>query len=325
MPLTGVVYRRLRSKPSSRHERIPRLFHIWFGRAIIVTGIVNGGLGIRLAGVTRRWLIPYVILSVFFSLLWLASSIYKAVTDKKRRASQQAVDLDGSGHLQTNDREPGSIQLQANIRRPDTATTAVESQDDADKYPESANEWLDPNPPSQPFFTSEYPSPVRIFPPTGFNFSLPPPDLALPPPAAAQDIQQQSTEAESSQIPVAADGHDDEPKKKLKWHEMWGMPPPKPRNDTSRRRQTPTHENQPPNAEAESSQAGSAIGATDAGGGRKLRASEIWRLPPAFRSRDNERGRSVERGNGTKRDRDGSSNAGSSSEVQRKESTSKRG
>ncbi|KAH8905755.1 hypothetical protein BR93DRAFT_968989 [Coniochaeta sp. PMI_546] len=50
--------------------------HTWFGRALILMGIIDGGLGLRLAGnYNRGELITYIVLSVAFFLLYVGAAV----------------------------------------------------------------------------------------------------------------------------------------------------------------------------------------------------------------------------------------------------------
>jgi hypothetical protein len=50
--------------------------HVWFGRALILMGIIDGGLGLRLAAnYNRGELITYIVLSVVFFLSYVILSV----------------------------------------------------------------------------------------------------------------------------------------------------------------------------------------------------------------------------------------------------------
>ena len=51
--------------------------HIWLGRTIILVGIVNGGLGLRLADNTTAGKIVYAVVAAVMGLLYVASIFYK--------------------------------------------------------------------------------------------------------------------------------------------------------------------------------------------------------------------------------------------------------
>lgn len=59
--------------------------HIWYGRALIILGMVNGGLGLQLAGLDRHFVIAYCTIAGVFAALYVASVALGAV---KRRSSR---------------------------------------------------------------------------------------------------------------------------------------------------------------------------------------------------------------------------------------------
>ncbi|PFH61151.1 hypothetical protein XA68_18101 [Ophiocordyceps unilateralis] len=58
--------------------------HIWYGRCLMILGLVNGGLGIKLTGSNRTFVIVYSVLAIFFFLLYMGVSVFTSV--KKMRA-----------------------------------------------------------------------------------------------------------------------------------------------------------------------------------------------------------------------------------------------
>ena len=69
-PVTGLVHHLLykhRGRPNA--ATYP---HIWWGRAIITLGIINGGLGLQLTENTTKGEIAYGIVAGFMWLLWMA-------------------------------------------------------------------------------------------------------------------------------------------------------------------------------------------------------------------------------------------------------------
>ncbi|KAI8962285.1 putative iron reductase domain protein [Daldinia sp. FL1419] len=49
--------------------------HIWYGRALIIAGIVNGGLGLAAAGASRRVFIVYIFFAVFIYTAYIAAAL----------------------------------------------------------------------------------------------------------------------------------------------------------------------------------------------------------------------------------------------------------
>jgi hypothetical protein len=68
-PISGFVHH-LRHKRSGR-PNIATYSHIWWGRAIVALGIVNGGLGLQLSDNTVHGKILYGCIAGLFWLLWM--------------------------------------------------------------------------------------------------------------------------------------------------------------------------------------------------------------------------------------------------------------
>lgn len=47
--------------------------HCWYGRALMIIGIVNGGLGLQLGNVATRYIIAYSVVAGVTTLFYLAS------------------------------------------------------------------------------------------------------------------------------------------------------------------------------------------------------------------------------------------------------------
>ncbi|KAF4448607.1 hypothetical protein F53441_8026 [Fusarium austroafricanum] len=53
--------------------------HLWYGRTLMIAGIVNGGLGLSLAGAPLGWIIAYSVIGLVTSLLYTAGAVRKTV------------------------------------------------------------------------------------------------------------------------------------------------------------------------------------------------------------------------------------------------------
>ncbi|KAI1347384.1 hypothetical protein F5Y01DRAFT_295334 [Xylaria sp. FL0043] len=53
--------------------------HIWYGRILIVLGIVNGGLGLQLAGASHSLVIAYAVVAAVISSAYIGSAIFGEV------------------------------------------------------------------------------------------------------------------------------------------------------------------------------------------------------------------------------------------------------
>jgi hypothetical protein len=61
--------------------------HIWLGRILITLGMINGGLGFKLAGNTKSGPIIYVIVAIIFYLAYIVS----IVIGERKRAKQLSM------------------------------------------------------------------------------------------------------------------------------------------------------------------------------------------------------------------------------------------
>ncbi|KAG8674523.1 hypothetical protein FPOAC2_00548 [Fusarium poae] len=59
--------------------------HIWFGRALMIIGIVNGGLGLQLANSSKAYIIAYSVIAGLAAVLYLGAAI---VGERRRSASR---------------------------------------------------------------------------------------------------------------------------------------------------------------------------------------------------------------------------------------------
>ncbi|KAI1383565.1 uncharacterized protein F4822DRAFT_421021 [Hypoxylon trugodes] len=65
--------------------------HLWLGRIAITLGIINGGLGLKLANASQDVIIAYSVVAAFAWLLWFATSVLAAL----RRREEQDIDPRG--------------------------------------------------------------------------------------------------------------------------------------------------------------------------------------------------------------------------------------
>jgi hypothetical protein len=70
----------------SHHKRgVVSHVHIWFGRALIIIGIVNGGLGLQLANSSNAYIIAYSVIAGIAAILYLAAAF---IGERRRNASR---------------------------------------------------------------------------------------------------------------------------------------------------------------------------------------------------------------------------------------------
>jgi hypothetical protein len=70
------------------------------GRALLILGVVNGGLGFQLAGigssgVPRSWVIAYAVVSGIMGLVYILVTILSRVFRKARRSLTRMITLRG--------------------------------------------------------------------------------------------------------------------------------------------------------------------------------------------------------------------------------------
>ncbi|KAG6060957.1 hypothetical protein E4U17_003027 [Claviceps sp. LM77 group G4] len=66
--------------------------HVWFGRILIILGMINGGLGLQLAGNDRAFVIAYCVILAVFAASYLASAVLGAARRRSQRVSQRSSD-----------------------------------------------------------------------------------------------------------------------------------------------------------------------------------------------------------------------------------------
>ena len=63
--------------------------HIWHGRATMILGVVNGGLGLQLTGGSKVYIVVYSVAASVFALLYAAHSVVRA-SRRNRKAEVKA-------------------------------------------------------------------------------------------------------------------------------------------------------------------------------------------------------------------------------------------
>ncbi|RGP66094.1 hypothetical protein FSPOR_6920 [Fusarium sporotrichioides] len=53
--------------------------HIWYGRGIMIVGIINGGIGLQLSGASTKLIAAYSVVGVIVSLIYTGGAVYKMV------------------------------------------------------------------------------------------------------------------------------------------------------------------------------------------------------------------------------------------------------
>ncbi|PCD25429.1 hypothetical protein AU210_014536 [Fusarium oxysporum f. sp. radicis-cucumerinum] len=58
--------------------------HIWYGRGIMIVGIVNGGIGLQLSGASAGLIAAYSVVGILVSAIYAAGAIHKMVQMKRK-------------------------------------------------------------------------------------------------------------------------------------------------------------------------------------------------------------------------------------------------
>ncbi|CZR34725.1 uncharacterized protein FPRO_01154 [Fusarium proliferatum ET1] len=82
-PVLGYMHHRY--FVSHRKRGVVSHVHIWFGRALIIVGIVNGGLGLQLANSSTAYIIAYSVIAGIAAILYLAAAF---IGERRRNASR---------------------------------------------------------------------------------------------------------------------------------------------------------------------------------------------------------------------------------------------
>jgi len=92
-PVTGLVHHLLykrRGKPNA--ATYP---HVWWGRAIITLGIINGGFGLQLSSNTTKGEIAYGVVAGFFWLLWMIVILVAFIKSRRDHESETGEKVSG--------------------------------------------------------------------------------------------------------------------------------------------------------------------------------------------------------------------------------------
>ncbi|KAH9862002.1 hypothetical protein IAQ61_010203 [Plenodomus lingam] len=92
--------------------------HIWIGRIAIILGMINGGLGMKLSGVTNSYYIVYSVFAGVLGLSYIASIIYGETTRKRKLQNGSLGDREklGNTEQQAAFHRPSDAQAGTNTR-----------------------------------------------------------------------------------------------------------------------------------------------------------------------------------------------------------------
>jgi hypothetical protein len=85
-----------------KHQQRGRISHahIWYGRALMVLGVVNGGLGLQLAMANNSLIIAYSVVAAVMFLLYAIGKVLVSVRRKQAanpRSRKRTGQKEGSG------------------------------------------------------------------------------------------------------------------------------------------------------------------------------------------------------------------------------------
>lgn len=69
-------------------------FHIWWGRSLLIIGVVNGGLGLQLASASNNLIIAYSVVAGVIFLIYVVGKTFASF--RKRKAPAQSKELRNS-------------------------------------------------------------------------------------------------------------------------------------------------------------------------------------------------------------------------------------
>ena len=105
-PLLGVLPHTVFKR--SNRRSIWTTAHVWFGRALITLGIINGGLGLQLSDNTTKGEIAYGVVAGVMWLVWMAVAVASDVrrTGGRRDGSREKI-LESKGGSEDGIRDRG--------------------------------------------------------------------------------------------------------------------------------------------------------------------------------------------------------------------------
>ena len=124
-PLLGVLHHRHFVQNQSRG--MVSHIHIWWGRLLMILGVINGGLGLQLSSASNGLVVGYAVASAVLFVVYVASKVVGAYWLAPRRAQRSLADPRGQPEMAYNLRAVPSAQSgssPARQRAKNGATTA---------------------------------------------------------------------------------------------------------------------------------------------------------------------------------------------------------
>ncbi|KAM3415569.1 hypothetical protein BST61_g9090 [Cercospora zeina] len=97
-PVTGLMHHRLFKSRGGR--TMFSFVHLGIGRAAIILGLINGGLGLLLAGAASSAKIAYAVCAAVVGVIYIASAVFGEVKRTQSPAGPEAQFGQGKGHRQ---------------------------------------------------------------------------------------------------------------------------------------------------------------------------------------------------------------------------------
>ncbi|KAK1972730.1 integral membrane protein [Colletotrichum sublineola] len=86
-PFLGVAHHKYYKKYQTRG--VISHTHIWYGRALMLLGIINGGLGLELASSSRSYVIAYSVIAAIIGVAWIGSAVWGEIRRSKRTVKRE--------------------------------------------------------------------------------------------------------------------------------------------------------------------------------------------------------------------------------------------
>ncbi|KAI0152030.1 putative iron reductase domain protein [Hypoxylon sp. NC0597] len=138
--------------------------HVWYGRALLIMGVVNGGLGLKLADASRTFFIVYVVLAAIIFAIYIAAAIFGEsqryrqtdfvqelyLKELKAYKPTPIKDSDAVGQVQTfnvpkTPKSPEEADLASSLKEYESMAVEVEGNEgatSANSTPAAIEDWL---------------------------------------------------------------------------------------------------------------------------------------------------------------------------------------
>ncbi|KAI1107590.1 putative iron reductase domain protein [Jackrogersella minutella] len=148
-PVLGWLHHRYFLKNQSRG--LISHAHIWYGRALLIMGVVNGGLGLQLADSSRTFVLAYSILAGVIFAVYIAASIFADFVQELYLKELKAYkptpikDSDAAGQVQTFSapkapKSPEEADLASSLKEYESMAVEVEGQSNSSE-PAVLEDW----------------------------------------------------------------------------------------------------------------------------------------------------------------------------------------